>query len=73
MAGIGSTGVGVLIGVGLMGASSVAVSPFGGVTVGSVGVQMSCKGVVGRKSLALGTGPIDSSVSVAQFNVEFVV
>ena len=30
-------------------------------------------GLVGRKSLALGTGPIDSSVSVAQSNVTFAV
>ena len=30
-------------------------------------------GFVGRKSLALGTGPIDSSVSVAQSNVTFAV
>ena len=72
MVGIGSTSVGVSIGVGLMGAVLVAASPFGGVTVGSVGAQTSCEGVVGRKSLALGTGPIDSSMSIAQFNVEFV-
>jgi len=61
VAGVGSTGVG-----------SVATSPFGGVTVGLGGVEMGCKGVVGWKLLALGTGPIDSLMSVAQFNVEFV-
>ena len=60
------------MGFGSTGTVLVAVSPFGGVTVGSVGAQTSCESVVGRKSLALGTGPIDSSMSVAQFNVEFV-
>ena len=30
------------------------------------------RGLVGRKSLTLGTGPIDSSMSVAQSNVMFV-
>jgi hypothetical protein len=60
------------MGFGSMGTVLVAASPFGRVMVGLVGAQMSCKGVVGRKSLALGMGPIDSSMSVAQFNVEFV-
>jgi hypothetical protein len=110
MVGIGSTGVWLSIGVGLMGANSVgsrlvsatpcgsgvhvtspklgsirgrtgvgstsivsvAVSPFGGVTMGSVGAQTSCEGVVGWKLLTLGMGPIDSLMSIAQFNVEFV-
>jgi hypothetical protein len=37
--------------------------------VGAVGVaRMGCGGVLGRKSLTLGTGPIDDSVSVAQSN-----
>jgi hypothetical protein len=39
--------------------------------VGSVGAQTSCEGVVGRK-LTLGTGPIDSSMSVAQSDVVIV-
>ena len=59
-------------GVGSTGTVSVGMSPFGGVTVGSVGVQTSCEGVVGQKSLALGTGLINSSMSVTQFNVVFV-
>jgi hypothetical protein len=45
-----------------------ATSSFGGVTVGLSGAQTGCEGVVGRKSLELGTGPIDWSVSVAQLN-----
>jgi hypothetical protein len=59
-------------GVGSTGTVLVATSPFGRVSVGSVGVQTRCEGVVGRMSLALGTGPIDSSMSIAQFNVVFV-
>jgi len=63
---------GSMAGVGSTGTVSVAMSPFGGVTVGLVGVQTSCEGVVGWKSLTLGMGLIDSSMSVAQFNVVFV-
>jgi hypothetical protein len=59
--------------VGSTGTVLVAVSPFGGVTVGLIGAQMSCEGVVGWKSLTLGMGLINSSMSVAQFNVVFVV
>ena len=36
--------------------------------IGAVGQLMGAGGVVGRKSLTLGTGPIDSSISVAQSN-----
>ena len=43
-----------------------ATSPFNGVTVG-LG-RSGCEGVVGRKSIALGTGPIDMSMLVAQSN-----
>jgi hypothetical protein len=43
-----------------------ATSPLDGVTVGLDGVQTDCEGVLGRNSLALGTGPIDSSSLVAQ-------
>ena len=59
-------------GVGLTSIVSVAVSLFGGVTVGLIGAQMSCKGVVGQKLLMLGIGPIDSLLSIAQLNVEFM-
>jgi hypothetical protein len=40
--------------------------PFGGVMMGLGCVRMGCEGMVGRKSLALGMGPIDVSKSVAQ-------
>ena len=33
-----------------------------------LGARMGCEGVAGRKLLTLGTGPIDSSISVAQSN-----
>ena len=36
--------------------------------IGTVGQLMGAGGVVGRKSLTLGTGPIDSLISVAQSN-----
>jgi hypothetical protein len=45
-----------------------AASPFDGVTVGLGGVQTGCEGVVGRKSLTLGTGPIDVSMLFTQSN-----
>jgi hypothetical protein len=45
-----------------------ATSPFDGVTVGLGGVQTGCGVVVVRKSLTLGTGPIDLSLSFAQSN-----
>jgi hypothetical protein len=35
-------------------------------SVGVGGVQTACEGVVGQKSLMLGTGPIDKSMSVTQ-------
>ena len=38
-----------------------------------LGLSKGDSGLVGRKSLALGTGPIDSSMFVAQSNVMFVV
>jgi hypothetical protein len=37
-----------------------------------LGLSKGDRGLVGQKSLALGTGPINSSVSVAQSNVTFV-
>jgi len=37
-------------------------------SVGAGGVRTGCRGVVGRMSLGLGTGPIDSSLSFAQSN-----
>ena len=56
--------------VGSMGMGLIATPLFGGVMVGSGGGQTSCKGMVGQKSLiwALGTGPINSSMCVAQSN-----
>jgi hypothetical protein len=45
-----------------------ATSSFDGVTVGLGDAQTSCEGVVGRKSVTQGTGPIDSSMLVAQSN-----
>ena len=43
-----------------------ATSPFDGVTVGLGSVQTDCEGVLGRNSLALGMGLIDSLSLVAQ-------
>ena len=60
------------MGFGSTGTVLVAALPFGGVTVGSVSAQTSCEGVVGWKSLTLGTGPIDSLMSIAQFDVVIV-
>jgi len=42
-----------------------ATSLFDGVTVGLVGAQKGCNGMLGRNSLALGTGPGDSLMLVA--------
>ena len=60
------------MGVGSTGTVVVAASLFGRVMVGSVDVQMSCKGVVGQKSLVLVMGPIHSLMSISQLDVEFV-
>lgn len=43
-----------------------ATSPFDGVTAGLGSARTDCGGVARQKSLALGTGPIDESTSVAQ-------
>jgi hypothetical protein len=45
-----------------------AASPFDRVMVGLGGVQTGCEGVVGRKSLTLGTGPINVSMLFTQSN-----
>jgi hypothetical protein len=55
--------------LGLVGADAMGSLVAGAVgvqTMGAGGVRTSCGGVVGRKSLALGTGPINESVSMAQ-------
>ena len=50
-----------------MGAEAVGTWSLG-VPIAGVHSGMGCEGVVGRKSLALGTGPIEVSMSVTQSN-----
>jgi hypothetical protein len=51
--------------------SFVGVTGLSGEHDAGLGLSKGDRGLVGRKSLALGTGPIDSSMFVAQSNVMF--
>ena len=61
------------VGVGSMRTSFEGMTRLSGEQDAGLRLSKGDRGLVGRKSLALGTGPIDSSMSVAQSNVMFVV
>jgi hypothetical protein len=60
------------VGVGSMRTSFESLTELSGKHDAGLGLSKGDRGLVGQKLLTLGTGPIDSSVSVAQSNVTFV-